>query len=89
MRKFLISHSSLCQLNVGERNKYLIKNYFSELQKDTKSITYRRRHCHVLEMVTVGGVIYPVISVVPTEEEEYIPDTAYDKIKELINGEKI
>lgn len=66
-----------------------MKNYFSELQKDTKSITYRRRHCHVLEMVTVGGVTYPVMSVVPTEEEEYIPDTAHDRIKELINGEKI
>ena len=66
-----------------------MKNYFSELQKDTKSNTYRRRHCHVLETVTVGGVTYPVISVVPTEEEEYIPNTAYDKIKALINGEKI
>ena len=66
-----------------------MKNYFSEIQKDTKSITYRRRHCHVLELVTVGGVTYPVVSVVPTEEEGYIPDTAADKIKTLINGEKI
>ena len=66
-----------------------MKNYFSELQKDTKSITYRRRHCHVLEMVEVKGVTYPVMSVVPTEEKGYIPDTAYDKIKELINGKKI
>ena len=66
-----------------------MKNYFSEIQKDTKSITYRRRHCHVLELVTVGGVTYPAVSVVPTEEEGYIPDTAADKIKALINGEKI
>ena len=66
-----------------------MKNYFSEIQKDTKSITYRRRHCHVLELVTLGGVTYPVVSVVPTEEEGYIPDTAADKIKALINGEKI
>ena len=66
-----------------------MKNYFSELQKDTQSIIYRRRHCHMLELVTVGGVTYPVMSVVPTEEEGYIPDTAADKIKALINGEKI
>ena len=66
-----------------------MKKFFSELQKDTTTSTYRRRHCHVLEMVTVGRVTYPVMSVVPTEEEGYIPDTAYDKIKELINGEKI
>lgn len=66
-----------------------MKNYFSELQKDTTTPAYRRRHCHVLEMVTVGGVTYPVMSVVPTEEEGYIPDTAADKIKALINGEKI
>ena len=66
-----------------------MKNYFSELQKDTQSIIYRRRHCHMLELVTVGGVTYPVMSVVPTEEEGYITDTAADKIKALINGEKI
>ena len=48
-----------------------------------------RRHCHVLEMVEVKGVTYPVMSVVPTEEEEYIPYTAVDKINALINGEKI
>ena len=52
----------------------LMKNYFSELQKDTKSTTYRRRHCHVLEMVEVKGVTYPVMSVVPTEEKGYIPE---------------
>ena len=66
-----------------------MKNCFSELQKNTTSITYRRRHCHVLEMVTVGGVTYAVMSVVTREEEGYSPDTAADKIKALINGEKI
>ena len=64
------------------------KSMFHEIQKDTRTVEYQRRHVYTENPVSVKGMTYNIISVVPFPDTDYQPETVGDKLKYLINGEK-
>ena len=64
------------------------KSMFHEVQKDTRTVEYQRRHVYSEKTVSVKGMTYNIISVVPFPDMDYQPDDIEDKLKYLINGGK-
>ena len=64
------------------------KIMFDEIQKDTCTIEYQRRHVYTENPVSVNGMDYNIISVVPFVDSDYQPESVADKLKYLINGGK-
>ena len=64
------------------------KSMFHEIQKDTRTVEYQRRHVYTENPVSVKGMTYNIISVVPFPDTDYQPETVDDKLKYLINGRK-
>lgn len=63
-------------------------NVFHEIQKDTCTKAYQRRHIYTDNPVAVNGMKYNVISVAPFSDLDYQPESVGDKLKYLINGGK-
>ena len=61
---------------------------FHEVQKDTRTIEYQRRHVYTENSVSVNGMTYNIVSAVPFPDADYQPETVEDKLKYLINGGK-
>ena len=61
---------------------------FDQIQSDTHSTAYRRRHRYLEDEVVVDGMTYTVVSVVPVADGSYRPETVQDNLKYLINGKK-
>jgi len=61
---------------------------FHEVQKDTRTTEYQRRHVYTENPVSVNGMDYNIISVVPFADSDYQPESVADKLKYLINGGK-
>ena len=64
------------------------KSMFHEVQKGTRTVEYQRRHVYSEKPVSVKGMTYNIISVVPFPDMDYQPDDIEDKLKYLINGGK-
>ena len=64
------------------------KSMFHEIQKDTRTVEYQRRHVYTENPVSVNGMTYNIVSVVPFPDADYQPETVEDKLKYLINGGK-
>ena len=64
------------------------QNLFDQVQQDTKSLAYQRRHRYMSNPVSVNGTDYNIISVVPFPDMDYQPESVKDKLKYLINGRK-
>ena len=64
------------------------KNMFHEVQKDTRTTEYQRRHIYTGNPVSINGMDYNIISVVPFPDADYQPESVKDKLKYLINDEK-
>ena len=64
------------------------KGIFHEVQKDTCTVEYQRRHVYTEKPVSVKGMIYNIISAVPFPDSDYQPESVKDKLKYLINGGK-
>ena len=64
------------------------KNIYHEIQKDTRTVEYQRRHVYTENPVSVNGMNYNIISVVPFPDADYQPESVEDKLKYLINGGK-
>ena len=64
------------------------KSMFHEVQKDTRTTEYQRRHVYTENPVSVNGMDYNIISIVPFSDADYQPDGIEDKLKYLINGGK-
>ena len=64
------------------------KSMFDEIQKDTYTVGYQRRHVYTENTVSVKGMTYNIVSVVPFSDADYQPESVKDKMKYLINGEK-
>ena len=64
------------------------KSMFHEVQKDTRTTEYQRRHVYTENPVSVNGMDYNIISVVPFADSDYQPESVADKLKYLINGGK-
>lgn len=64
------------------------KSMFHEVQKDTRSVEYQRRHVYAEKLVSVKGTTYNIISAVPFPDLDYQPESVGDKLKYLINGGK-
>ena len=64
------------------------KSMFHEVQKDTRTVEYQRRHVYTGNPVSVNGMDYNIISVVPFPDADYQPESVKDKLKYLINGGK-
>ena len=62
------------------------KSLFDEIQKDTRTVEYQRRHVYTENPVSVNGMTYNIVSVVPFPDSDYQPETVGDKLKYLING---
>ena len=62
------------------------KSMFDEIQKDTRTVEYQRRHVYTENPVSVNGMNYNIISVVPFPDADYQPESVEDKLKYLING---
>ena len=69
-------------------NKNHNQNLFDQVQQDTKSLAYQRRHRYMSNPVSVNGMTYDIVSVVPFPDMDYQPDSIEDKLKYLINGGK-
>ena len=61
---------------------------FHEIQKDTRTVEYQRRHVYTENPISVNGMTYNIVSVVPFPDADYHPETVEDKLKYLINGGK-
>jgi len=66
----------------------MYKNMFHEVQKYTRTTEYQRRHVYTENPVSVNGMDYNIISVVPFADSDYQPESVADKLKYLINGGK-
>ena len=64
------------------------KGIFHKVQKDTRTVEYQRRHIYTENPVSVNGMDYNIISVVPFADSDYQPESVADKLKYLINGGK-
>ena len=64
------------------------QNLFEQVQQDSKSLAYQRRHVYTENPVSVKGMTYNIISVVPFSDADYQPETVGDKLKYLISGGK-
>ena len=64
------------------------RSMFHEVQKDTRAIEYQRRHVYTENSVSVNGMTYNIVSVVPFPDADYQPESVEDKLKYLINGGK-
>ena len=64
------------------------KNMFYEVQKDTRTVEYQRRHVYTEHPVSMKGMTYNIVSVVPFPDSDYQPEDVDDKLKYLINGGK-
>lgn len=64
------------------------RSMFHEVQKDTRTIEYQRRHVYTENSVSVNGTTYNIVSVVPFPDADYQPESVEDKLKYLINGGK-
>ena len=64
------------------------RSMFHEVQKDTRTIEYQRRHVYTENSVSVNGMTYNIVSVVPFPDADYQPESVEDKLKYLINGGK-
>ena len=64
------------------------KSVFHEVQKDTRTTEYQRRHVYTENPVSVNHITYNIISVVPFSDADYQPEGIDDKLKYLINGGK-
>ena len=64
------------------------KSTFHEVQKDTCTVEYQRRHVYAGNPVSVNGINYDIISVVPFPDLDYQPESVKDKLEYLINGGK-
>ena len=64
------------------------RSMFHEVQKDTRTVEYQRRHVYTENPVSVNGMTYNIISVVPFSDSDYQPETVEDKLKYLIKGGK-
>ena len=64
------------------------KSVFHEVQKDTRTTEYQRRHVYTENPVSVNGMNYDIISVVPFPDLDYQPESVKDKLEYLINGGK-
>ena len=64
------------------------KNMFHEVQKDTRTTEYQRRHVYTEHPVSVNGMTYDIVSVVPFPDMDYQPESVEDKLKYLINRGK-
>lgn len=64
------------------------RSMFHEVQKDTRTIEYQRRHVYTENSVSVNGMTYNIVSVVPFADSDYQPESVADKLKYLINGGK-
>ena len=62
------------------------KSMFHEIQKDTRTVEYQRRHIYTENLVSVNGMNYNIVSVVPFPDADYRPESVEDKLKYLING---
>ena len=62
------------------------KSMFHEIQKDTRTIEYQRRHVYTENPFSVNGMTYNIVSVVPFPDAGYQPENVEDKLKYLING---
>lgn len=61
---------------------------FHEVQKDTCTLEYQRRHVYTEDPVSVKGMTYNIVSVVPFPDSDYQPEGIEDKMKYLINSGK-
>ena len=75
-----------CSIIYLNRNQN--QNLFDQIQQDTKSLAYQRRHCYTENPVSVNGMEYNIISVAPFPDLDYQPKDVDDKLKYLINGGK-
>ena len=64
------------------------KSIYHEIQKDTRTVEYQRRHVYTENSVSAKGMTYNIVSVVPIPDSDYQPETVADKLKYLINGGK-
>ena len=64
------------------------KNFYDHIQQDVHTTQYQRRHLYASELVSVDGRSYNVVSAVPLLDADYCPETAADKLKYLINGDR-
>ena len=63
-------------------------NLYDHSQQDVHATQYQRRHLYVSESVSLDGRSYTVVSAVPLLDADYRPETAADKLKYLINGDR-
>lgn len=63
-------------------------NLYDHIQRDVHATQYQRRHLYASESVSVDGRSYTVVSAVPLLDADYRPETAADKLKYLINGDR-
>ena len=61
---------------------------FHEVQKDTRTVEYQRRHVYSENSVSVNSMTYNIVSVVPFSDSDYQPEGIEDKLKYLIKGGK-
>ena len=64
------------------------KSIFHEVQKDTRTVEYQRRHVYSENPVSVNDMAFNIISVVPFPDSDFQPEGIEDKLKYLINGGK-
>ena len=64
------------------------KNMFHEVQKYTRTTEYQLRHVYTEHPVSVNGMTYDIVSVVPFPDMDYQLEDVDDKLKYLINGGK-
>lgn len=75
-----------CSIIYLNRNQN--QNLFDQIQQDTKSLAYQRRHHYMSNPVSVNGMTYDIVSAVPFPDMDYQPEGIDDKLKYLINGGK-
>lgn len=61
-------------------------NIFEDIQKDTNTVEYQRRHSYNLSTIQVDGIAYTVFSALPITDIDYQPESVADKINYLIAG---
>lgn len=63
-----------------------MQNVYKEVQEDTDSSQYRRRHEYLHSNIAVDGVTYKIISVLPKFDVDYKPKKVSELLAYLVNG---